>query len=275
MNEVIVVEQSAVIKYPLLTQISGQAREKIDALNIDRIEATDENLSLIKATRADLNKDYKELEDQRKRVKEVVLAEYNSFEAEYRRLITAVFQPANEQLKNLASEVDNRILTEKTERIKSYFKAKNTYDFISFADIGLNIIKSGSDKSYAAQIDAFIAKVENDLEAIKGVPNSDRVLAKYHIGKDLSGAIAAVNQEMEREAAISRQREEQAAKRAEAKPEVKAAEIPAPPPVTDIKVKPEGQCLQALLKIRGSNSDIERVKGFLKVTGIQYEISIY
>lgn len=207
-SKVIEVTQKPIIVYSLLEKISKEVQKKITSLDIDTLEPTDENLSVIKSTRADLNKDFKELEEQRKMVKEIVLKDYNLFEEAYKKLISAPFKDADVKLKSLADTVDDEILSLKINGLKNYFTEANTFDFISFEDLGLKIIKSKSDKVIKSEIDEYLADVKASIETIKTLQNSDRVLAKFQICKDLSRSISDVNIEVQREEHIKAQNEE-------------------------------------------------------------------
>lgn len=207
-SKVIEVTQKPIIVYSLLEKISKEVQKKITSLNIDTLEPTDENLSVIKSTRADLNKDFKELEEQRKMVKEIVLKDYNLFEEAYKKLISAPFKDADVKLKSLADTVDDEILSLKINGLKNYFAEANTFDFINFEDLGLKIIKSKSDKVIKTEIDEYLADVKASIETIKTLQNSDRVLAKFQICKDLSRSISDVNIEVQREEQIKAQNEE-------------------------------------------------------------------
>jgi len=50
----------------------------------------------------DLTKDFNDLENQRKMVKEIIMKDYNLFEDDYKKLISSLFKTADDQLKSLA-----------------------------------------------------------------------------------------------------------------------------------------------------------------------------
>jgi hypothetical protein len=275
MNEVITVEQSPVIKYDLLKQISEGVKAKIESLNLDALVASEETLTDIKNIRAELNKDFKSLEEQRKLVKEIVLKDYNKFEDEYKKLISSQFSEADNRLKSLAQTVDDEILARKITGIEDYFEQKNTYDFIKFADVGLHIIKSKADKAYQTEIDEYLAKVANDLQTISTVSYEDRVLAKYQIFKDLNRAISEVNIEVQREDAIkAKQRED--ALRADEQVKVETVIQDEPAPVSSPKVEPEipaekEQIFKATFTVFGTKNQLRKLKEFMISEGIKYE----
>ena len=207
-SKAVEVTQKPIISYKMLEAISINVGEKIKSLNIESLEPTDDNLSLIKRTRADLTKDFNDLENQRKMVKEIIMKDYNLFEDDYKKLISSLFKNADDQLKNLASTVDDKILSVKIDGIKEYFNEENTFEFINFDDLGLKIIKSKSDKSIKTEIDEYLANIKMSISTIETLPNKERVLAKFQMSRDLNRSISETNIEIQREEQIKAQNEE-------------------------------------------------------------------
>jgi len=207
-SKAVEVTQKPIIAYKMLEIISKNVGDKIQSLNIESLEPTDDNLSLIKRTRADLTKDFNDLENQRKMVKEIIMKDYNLFEDDYKKLISSLFKNADDQLKNLASTVDDKILSVKIDGIKEYFNEENTFEFINFDDLGLKIIKSKSDKSIKTEIDEYLANIKMSISTIETLPNKERVLAKFQMSRDLNRSISETNIEIQREEQIKAQNEE-------------------------------------------------------------------
>jgi len=271
MNKIIEVTQKPIIAYSLLQKISNEVAEKIQSLNIDTLEPTNENLSIIKSTRAELKKEFTTLEEQRKMVKEIVLKDYNLFEDEYKKLISSPFKDADSKLKSLADTVDGRILLAKIDGIKSYFDEQNTFDFIEFEDASLKIIKSKSDKSIKAEIGTFLGGIATSIQTIQTLENKDRILAKFHIFKDFNRAISETNIEIEREKKIKLQNE--APKKIEIVPE--KVEPPVPPitePVVAIQVPVvDDKIYKASFSVFATKAQIKELKLIMEEKGIRYE----
>lgn len=261
--QVIVVEQTPIIQYTLLNQISNSVKEKIESLSLDTLEASEDTLTSVKNTRSDLSKDFKVLEEQRKMVKEIVLKDYNQFEDDYKRLIASQYKEADDKLKTLVVTVEDKILDKKIEGLKAYFNENNVFEFISFEHIGLHIIKSKSDKVIKEEIDTYLSSVNDALNTIDTLSNKERVLAKFEIYRDLNRAISEVNIEMQREDAIKAK-----------------STAPIEPPKKEIPVEviyvpkdevEKEQVFKCSFTLFATKTQLKALKEFMKSEGITYE----
>ena len=286
-QQVIIVQQKPVITYDLLEKISGDVSDKIRSLNIETLEPTEDNLSEIKRVRADLNNDFKTLEEQRKMVKDIVLAEYNRFEDQYKTMIAAPFKNADATLKGMVDQVTDKILQAKIDGIVSYFDETNVYDFVRFEDLQLKIIKSRSDKSIREEIDEYFAGVRAAISTIETLQNKDRVMAKFQITKDLNRAISEVNIEIDREEQIRKQKEEreQAAEAARQKREEqeRAAQEHADREASECAQQFASEAAEPLsatedetvykctFAVYATKAQLTELKNYMKKEGIRYE----
>lgn len=274
MSKIIEVTQKPIIAYSLLQEMSDKVALKIESLNIDTLEPTDENLSIIKSTRAELNNDFKTLEEQRKMVKDIVLKDYNIFEEQYKTLISTKFKDADATLKRLVSTVDSRILDKKIVGIREYFMDNNTREWIRFEDLGLHIIKSKSDKSIKEDVDSYLDVIKVSLETIDTLDNKERVLAKFQMCKDLNRAISETNLEIQREERIKAQNEERARLQAEALERQKQAQEEQERVVND-RVMEEPVVDEKIYKtsftVFGTKAQFSELKQFMENRGLRYE----
>jgi len=280
MSKIIEVTQKPIIAYRLLQDMSDKVALKIESLNIDTLEPTDENLSIIKSTRAELNNDFKTLEEQRKMVKDIVLKDYNIFEEQYKTLISTKFKDADATLKNLVSTVDGRILDKKIVGIREYFMDNNHHEWLRFEDLNLKIIKSISDKKLKDEIDEYLAEVKQSLQTIGTLSNKDRVLAKFQMSKNLSDAISQTNIEIQREEQIKAQNEERerlAKEREQLEQEERerVVEEPLSKPSYDPEPIKEPVIDEKIYKtsftVYGTKSKFAELKQFMNSRGIKYE----
>ncbi|WP_201353853.1 DUF1351 domain-containing protein [Hydrogenimonas urashimensis] len=291
MSNIIELKQKPIIAYDLIEAKGKEIAQRIATLDIDNIEANENNLKIIKSTRAELSREFKDLEEKRKMVKDMILKPYNDFEAAYKEHIACLFKDADATLKEKVAAVESEILQRKIEAIKTYFDEHSKHEWLTFDDIGLNIIRSKSDKFYKDQIDEYLGRVEADLQTIETLEHKERVLAKYQRIKDLAAAIAEVNIEIQREEAIRKQREEQerlkkereeASQKKEAEqdrayvetvaPQMAAtqASIQQPEPQIEMNLQPSKR-YRATFTITATMEQMAELKQFMQQKGITYE----
>lgn len=256
MQKVIEVKQKPIIEYSIIDEISQNVEAKIASLDIDSLEPTENNLSLIKSTRAELNNEFKILEEQRKLVKDIVLKDYNAFEDKYKNMIASKFKEVDATLKGLVDVVTDEILQVKINGMIEYFNTKNEYDFVKFEDLELKIIKSKSDKKIQYEIDEYLESIKQALETIETLPDKERVLAKFQMSKNLSDAIAQTNLEIQREEQIKAQNEARANAEQERKEQL---------------VQEELQTFKSSFTVYGTKEQFKALKEFMNENHIKYE----
>lgn len=287
----IVVTQKPIIVYEMLKPISENVTAKIQSLNIESLEPTEDNLALIKRTRTDLKKDFDDLENARMMAKEIIEKDYNTLNELYKKLIKAPFADADLKLKNLVDTVESGILKLKIDGLKEYFEDENTFDFISFDDMGLKIIKSKSDKAVKTEIDKYLANIKMSIATIETLPHKERVLAKFQMSKDLNRSISETNIEIQREEQIKAQnaeRERQAEERKRLLEESKRIEsarfqesqdaiveevLQANPQLEkqEPQLMSEDQVYKASFTVYATKAQLSELKTFMKEKGIRYE----
>jgi len=290
-SKAIVVTQKPIIVFELLEPISQNVTAKIQSLNIERLEPTEDNLALIKRTRTDLKKDFEDLENARMIAKELIMKDYNTLDELYKKLIKSPFADADLKLKNLVDTVESGILKLKIDGLKEYFEYENTFDFVSFDDMGLKIIKSKSDKSIKTEIDEYLSNIKTSIDTIETLPNKERVLAKFQISKDLNRSISETNIEIHREEQIKAQNEErervleenrlraEEAQRIalqqlqEAEDAIVQEVLQANPQLEkqEPKPMPEDQVYKASFTVYATKAQLSELKKFMKEKGIRYE----
>lgn len=226
-NELITIKQLPVIEEQL-RGIKNVIESKV--AGVLALDCTEGTVSAIRTLRADLTKDFKELEDKRKQVKEKILAPYEAFSTIYKECVTDIYLPADKKLKERIDEVDNAIKAEKRRKAEEYFNeylGSKGIDFVTFADANIKVNKNSSDKSLQSQAKAFIDRISDDLQLIYTQEHSEEILVEYkrRCKLNVSLAIMTVNErylaiELERErkaqAEIAKRAQEEAAKKVEA-----------------------------------------------------------
>ena len=166
MNELIVLKQTAIIEEGLRSKKSEIEAKIAFAKNI---VCTEESVKQVKDIRAFLNKEFAELETQRKELKAQVLAPYEAFELVYKECASDIYKSADKDLKTKIDEIEDGIKAEKTEKVVEYFneyQQSRHIECITYDRANINVTLSTSLKSLKDQAKAFIDKVSDDLALI-------------------------------------------------------------------------------------------------------------
>ena len=213
MNEqLITLKQPPVIVYEKIKAVGQQIEAKISELNLDNQLVTDETLKSAKNTRATLRKELDDFETQRKYIKEQVNAPYEAFEKAYKEHIKVHYDKADSTLKSKIDEVKNRLIIDKSARIKEYFTElcqQQGIDFLIFERLPLNITTSKTDKSLKDEVTNFVSEVSKSLQLIESFNDSDEfkaeILTDYKQTLDITRAIQnAQYRRQQREAELQR-----------------------------------------------------------------------
>ena len=235
MNEnIITVQQLPVIVYERLESVGQEIDKRIAALDLDKQLVTEDTKKAVKDTRAMLNKELKDFEEQRKRIKEQVIAPYEAFEKAYNSLIKVKYEKADGILKLKIDEFDKRLKADKEARIRAYFTElcqANNIDFLAFERLGLNIRLNDTDKSLKDLVNTNIDNVVKSLEFIESLTDPDEykaeILADYKQCLDVTTAIRnAQYRKQQREAELQRiEAQRAAAEQARLAAEARAKEV--------------------------------------------------
>ena len=235
MNEnLITVQQLPVILYERIESVGQVIDKRIAALELDKQLVTEATKKSVKETRAMLNKELKDFEEQRKRIKEQVAAPYVAFEKAYNTFIKERYEKAEGILKVKIDEFDNRLKADKEARIKAYFAElcqANNIDFLPFERLGLKINTTTTDKNLQELTNGYIDNVVKSLEFIDSLNETAEykaeILTEYKQTLDVTSAMRNTQyRKQQREYELQRL-EAQKARAAQAKEaaEAKAKEV--------------------------------------------------
>lgn len=192
MQDLIIVKQLPQIEEHL-KELSIDVDKKVEYAK--SLICTDENIKTIKQVRADLNKEFKEVEQQRKLVKEQILAPYMKFEDVYKQYISDKYKSADSDLKTKIDLTENEFKAKKEQEIKDYFeeyKIANNIDFITYGQARINVTLSASMKSLKEQAKQFIDKITDDLKLIETQEHKAEILVEYKQTLNVAQAITTV-----------------------------------------------------------------------------------
>lgn len=179
-NKLIVLEQLPIIK-TYLEELSKEIQVKVDKAN--KLVCTEETVKDVKQVRADLNKEFKELEEQRKQVKQAIMSKYDEFEDIYKDNVSNLYKQADEELKYKITNVENELKLQKENELREfaeeYINANDLQPILKFEDFNLNITLSASMKSLKEQIVNMVGKVTNDMQLIRAEEFGNEIIVEY------------------------------------------------------------------------------------------------
>lgn len=299
-KSLIIVEQIPIIR-ERLEVLSKEIDEKVN--NALSLVCNEETRKDVKEVRANLNKQFKELEEQRKAVKKLVLDPYDDFEKVYKNCVTEKFKLADSELKNKIDNVENGLKEEKRQEAITYFNEYATslkIDFAKFEDMKLNIALTTTKTSIQKAIEDYLNKINTDTATIMLQEYKDEILVEYKgNGYNLNNAMQTVLKRVEQIKA-EKERQEELAKQKELEAqtvakvdEVATVEEPLQAPVTlgvdtgegysksvettaEIQPKPaesmaEEKIYTMKFTVQGTIEQLKALKEFLNKEGIRYE----
>lgn len=287
MQDLIIVKQLPQIEEHL-KELSIDVDKKVEYAK--SLICTDENIKTIKQVRADLNKEFKEVEQQRKLVKEQILAPYMKFEDVYKRYISDKYKSADSDLKTKIDLTENEFKAKKEQEIKDYFeeyKTANNIDFITYGQARINVTLSASMKSLKEQAKQFIDKIVDDLKLIETQEHKAEILVEYKQTLNVSQAITsvtsrfkAIEEEKKRQEVIRQKQLEEAQKIADENIKKQTEETKK---VLDSFNVTQQEILQAPVEekteeiltlkfmVKGTRTKLKELKQFLESGGYDYE----
>lgn len=265
-----------------LKDLSTEIDVKVN--NAKKLVCTEETVKTVKQVRADLTKDFKNLEEQRKTVKEQILAPYMQFEEVYKTYVSNKYKEADIDLKQKIDSTENELKKQKEQEIKDYFeeyKTANNIDFINFEQANINITLTASKKSLKEQAKAFIDKIKDDLNLIETQECKEEILVEYKQTLNISRAIQDVanrhkllEEEKKRQEELKSKQLEETQRQADMS--IKKQEVATKNALDNFvmeapKVAEQEEILTLKFKVRGTKSKLRELKKFLEDGGYDYE----
>ena len=265
-----------------LKDLSSEIDIKVE--NAKKLVCTEESVKTVKQVRADLTKDFKVLEAQRKTVKEQILAPYMQFEEVYKTYVSDKYKEADIDLKQKIDSTENELKKQKEQEIKAYFeeyKIANNIDFINYEQANINVTLTASKKSLKEQAKAFIDKIKDDLKLIETQECKEEILVEYKQTLNISRAIQDVanrhkllEEEKKRQEELKNKQLEEAQRQADMS--IKKQEVATKNALDNFiieapKVAEQEEILTLKFKVRGTRSKLRELKKFLEDGGYDYE----
>lgn len=282
-NELIVVKQLPIIE-DRLDEAFIAVQERLNAMS--NLVVTEENYKELKKTRADLNKEFGELDSLRKNVKAAIEAPYKKFEGgAYKRLADA-YKDAIGKLDGEIKDVEGGLKTQKQKELLAYWEEYRQSLGLdaAIADPRRSGIKVGltvSMKSLKMQAREYLDRIDSDLKMIDTLDNADEVLAEYRVLLNVTEAVRVVadrNKRVEDER-IRRLAEEESRRAREAAEKavdeaIKENEVAVTPTVSmapEEQEEAQEKILTTAFKVSGTLTMLKELKAFLVNGGYKFE----
>lgn len=260
-----------------ITESLANCKEEIEQRTAaaSLMAVSEENLKEVKKYRAALNKEFIEKEEARKALLKEISKPIEDFKKAYDECVAQPYKKADRDLKSKIDTVTAALIDEKSEKLKVYFEeyaSEFKVDFVKFENLPIKVTQSAAMTSLKNQINEYVNKVVEDVEAIKNLPEDEQpeVMAEYKKRLNLSVVLAEYHERKRRaeeEKAHLEARREQAkqeAARMERVMETAPVIVPAEPP-KDEKI------YRTTFRVQGTKSQLLKLREFLKENEISWE----
>ena len=193
-GDLVVVKQLPIIE-DRLDEAFVAVQERLKTMA--NLVVTEENYKELKKVRADLNKEFGELDALRKKVKEAVEAPYKKFETGAYKRLADEYRISISQLDGEIKEVEIGLKSQRQEELFQYFEEYRQSLGLDSAladpkKSGIKVGLSGSMKSLKEQVRKYLDGIDGDLKMIDTLENRDEVLAEYRVLGSVTDAVRVV-----------------------------------------------------------------------------------
>lgn len=278
-----------VAQLPVIEERLRQIKDFAEGLAAEAasMAVTDETLTACRDRRAEINKLFKEMEEQRKAVKNAVMAPYNAFESVYKECVNAPFAAADNILRGKIEAVENELKGRCEDNLRKWFSEltlTHGVSWLSWEQVGVKVdlasARQKTPQKLMDQLNAFCSRVALDVEAISGMEDAVEIMAEYKKTLNMAVSVRVVKErheamERERIEAEERKRAQIARLEAEARVEAAAPEVLAPPVAASseprVQSSEETKVYKCSFKVRATKDQLRALKNFMKQEGISYE----
>lgn len=175
-----------VTQLPVIVERLREFKDEADAMvqEAESLVCTEDTRAQVKTYRANLNKQFSELEDIRKAVKEQVLQPYMDLEAVYKECVSDPYKTADTTLKRKIDVVEDGIKQEKRTQLEAYFveccvEYGVPEDMISLDRLGVKVNLSTTVSSAKKRIVDSLQRIAGEIKYIEGMDYADEIMVEY------------------------------------------------------------------------------------------------
>lgn len=269
---------------PIITERLRQVKEQVEAMTTAAASliCNEETVQTVKQTRADLRKQFEELESQRKAVKAAVMGPYESFVKVYEECIKGPFTSADNKLKEQIDSFEKELKNAVIERLRTYHAemcAVHGIDWLTFdrtmqkagLKVGMADANAKTPKKLMDGIGLFISSIAAGRDNIAKLPDADEIMVEFKKCLNATEAIGIVadrKKALEQEKAEAEKRAEEAKLRAEKMEQMRQIAQPVSAPV--VEAPAEEKIYTIRFTVRTTREKALRLKAFMIKEEIEY-----
>lgn len=269
-------------------------------LNAMQLVCTEETRKDVKSIRTELSKEFAEMENQRKRVKEAIMEPYNQFEAVYKECISDPYKKADAELKKRIDEVESGLKSDKEKDIRDYFSElckANNLPWLRFEQMNLKIGLSTSVNGVKTTLTATVLKIAEEVQELSRHEDAAELLVEYKKSLNVALALSTIRArheqielqkqyEAQRRAALEQQRaaekkvqqavaEAQETQQSSAEPPIEEVTAPTEETPTEAPTAVQEQAPATIYEVkfavRGTIEQLKKLKQFIMQEGMSYD----
>lgn len=268
--------------------------------NAMQLVCTEETRKDVKSIRTELSKEFAEMENQHKRVKEAIMEPYNQFEAVYKECISDPYKKADAELKNRIDEVESGLKSDKEKAIRDYFNElckANNLPWLRFEQMGLKIGLSTSVNGTKTALTSTVLRISNEVLELSRYENAAELMVEYKKSLNMALALSTIRArqeqielqkqyEAQRRAALEQQRaaeekvqkavsEAQETQQDAAEPPIEEVTAPTEETPTEAPTAVQEQApaiiYEVKFAVRGTIAQLKKLKQFIIQEGMSYD----
>lgn len=200
-NLVAVGEYITLKQLPVIDERLREVKEKWElvAKDAETLVATDENFKEVKSMRANIRKEYAELDSAYKKIKKAYMEPWDALDRTYKECIKDPYERADASLKSKVDSIsDERILQKKKELFSYYEEYRQSLGLdanIANAErSGIKVGLSDSMKSLKDRARAFLDGIDSDIKMIDTLEDRDEIYVEYRMSLNVTDAVTKVNE---------------------------------------------------------------------------------
>ncbi len=242
---------------------------------------TADTIKTVKAKRAELEKEFTDLEERRKAVKAALLLPYEEVLLPiYRECVLDLHDSAKSAYDNKINAVESEIKRLCEEGLRRYFDelcAIHHLEWLPYEQAGIKVdlssAKAKTPTKLRRQLEDFVSQVSASVDQINLLEDADEVMVEYQKTLDIVKAMGDVRDRRRRAEEQRTMREARKTALEQESKMVRRVEALAPVVVEKPSEPDPGQIIPrcAFTLINATRAQLLRVKKFLDMEGIQYE----